>query len=134
MTLVWEYGRFWKNQVLVTSFILLNTIFPTFFLVNNEIHELKESFAPDLIPNLIPSSALELPATSSTTKYLEDNLQRIFKIVLEAWTSIILIVFLEKPYKKLLKANFLNMYCTKTYIEYYNFCQQCKNYFTMVEA
>ena len=59
--------------------------------------------------------------TPTVPKYTKKELQRIFKIVLKAW---------DKP----LKARFLDVYCRKSYMECYNFCQQCENYVSTTEA
>lgn len=48
--------------------------------------------------NPAPNSILELFATSSTTKYLENNLQCIFKTTLKARTFVVLVAFPNKPY------------------------------------
>lgn len=37
-------------------------------------------------------------------------------------------------HKKPLKAKLSDVYCGKSYIECYNFCQQCKNYFANAGA
>lgn len=60
---------------------------------------------------------------SFTTKYREDNLSHIFKIVLKAKTPVALMTSSKSLYKRRLKVKFLDMYCGKTYIECYNFCQ-----------
>lgn len=82
----------------------------------------------------ITSKRLSIPdplTTSSTTKYLKNDLQHIFKTILEAKILITLIAILNKYFQRLFKAKFPNVYHGKTHMECYNFCQQCKNYFAM---
>ena len=63
-------------------------------------------------------------------KYTEKDLQRIFKTVLEAQVPTIA----EEPWDKLLKARSPDVYQEKSHIEYYNFCQQCEDYFATARA
>lgn len=64
-------------------------------LVDSKINELKRPFSPSRSTlNLAFSSALELPARSYIIKYLDDDLQCIFKTILEDKIStIVLLVF-----------------------------------------
>lgn len=55
-------------------------------------------------------------------------------MVLKVQTLIVITSLLKKYQERFLKARFPNLYKDKTYIGYYNFCQQCENYFTVVEA
>lgn len=50
-------------------------------------------------------------------KYTEDDLQRIVRAVLEAQ-----VLAYNEPRKKLLKTRFPDVYCSKSHMEYYNFC------------
>ena len=65
---------------------------------------------------------------SSVARYLENNLQWIFKTVLDFGPSLaptsalIIIPHYGGLYKKPLKAWFSNVYWSKSHIEYYNFC------------
>ena len=61
--------------------------------------------------------------------YIKENLQKILKTVLEARFPPS-----DKLCKKLLKAKSSDIYCNKSHIEYYNFYQQCKNYFIIARA
>ena len=85
----------------------------------------------------IPAPA-RLPAPiKSTARYSKENFQRIFKIVLEARAPILALqplVFPNEPLTRPLKARFPNLYCGKTHMECYNFCQECKDYFAIAEA
>lgn len=80
----------------------------TFFLINSKIEKLEELFAPGSAPSSEPST------TSSTTffaaKYLENDLQYILKTVLEAKTSLIIIISPKGQWKRLLKASFPDIY------------------------
>ena len=74
---------------------------------------------------------------NSTARYWEKDFQQIFKTVLEAKAFAPApqpLVFFEKTCKKFLKVKFSDLYCNKTYIECYNFCQQCKDYFATAGA
>ena len=73
---------------------------------------------------VVSAAALPVP------KYTKEDLQHIFKTVLEAQAPTIS----EEPWNKLLKACFLDVYCGKFHIKCYNFCQQCEDYFTNVGA
>lgn len=80
--------------------------------------ELERFFIPKRFST--PDSAFKpvskLFGTSFATKYLEDDLQRIFKIVLEARTpTILFIVFSKGLYERLLKAKSLNIYYSKIF-------------------
>ena len=80
-----------------------------------------------------PFSAL----ANSTNRYSEKDFQRIFKTVLEARApnpAPQLLVFLNRPRRRPLKTSFSNLYCGKTHIECYNFCQQCENHFATAGA
>lgn len=90
--------------------------------MDNEINELEKPFAPDSALDLTLSSVSKLFTTFSTDKYLEDNLQHSLKIILEAKTSVTCVIFLNKPYKKLLMIRFLDIDYGKTHMKCYNFC------------
>ena len=75
-------------------------------------------------------------ADTNVPKYSKDNLQWIFKAVLEAWAPALAsasapVVF-EVLWEKL-KARFPSVYREKSYIDCYNFCQQCEDYFAIKE-
>lgn len=55
--------------------------------------------------------------------------KKIFKIVLKAFVS-----FFDGPYKKFLKPRSPNVYCNKSHIKNYFFCQQCKDYFIVAKV
>ena len=80
-----------------------------------------------------PKPLADAPAAAThIAKYSEEDLQRILKTVLKARAlapasapaPIVTKVSWEK-----LKARFPNVYCGKSHIDCYNFCQQCENYF-----
>ena len=62
-------------------------------------------------------------------KYTEEDLQRILKTVLEA-RALPSDGIREKP----LKARSPDVYCGKSYMECYNFCQQCEDHFATAGA
>ena len=72
-----------------------------------------------------------VPTTVSVIpKYTKKDLQQILKAILEAHTP----TTSEEPYDKPLKACFLDVYCGKSHIKCYNFCQQYEDYFATTEA
>ena len=80
------------------------------------------------------------PATATNvSKYSENDLQRILKAVLEAQTPAPTpalapaLIISEAPWEKL-KARSLDVYHGKSYMDCYNFCQQCENYFATAKA
>lgn len=72
-----------------------------FSLNNSKINKLKGSSVLEKPPtwNFAPNSVPEPPTISSTTKYLEDDLQYIFKIVLEIKNSALFIALINDPHK-----------------------------------
>ena len=78
-------------------------------------------------------------AVTSVPKYSEDDLQRIFKAVLEAQAPVsapapFLAPVVSEVSREKLKARFLDVYRVKTHMDCYNFCQQCENYFATARA
>ena len=89
-------------------------------------------------PSKAKSLANALAVAFSVLKYSKDDLQQILKAVLEARapipipaptpTPVPAPVVSEVLWEKL-KTRSLDVYCGKSYMDCYNFCQQCKNYF-----
>ena len=84
-----------------------------------------------------------LIVTTNVPKYSEDNLQRIFKAVLEAQAPVsapapaptpALILIISKALQEKLKARSPDVYCGKSHMDCHNFYQQCENYFATVGA
>ena len=80
-------------------------------------------------------------AVTSVPKYSEDDLQQILKAVLEAWAPISTLVpapvpafVVSKVPREKLKARFPDVYYEKSHMDYYNFCQQCEDYFATARA
>ena len=85
-------------------------------------------------------------ANSFVVRYLENDLQQIVKIILEARplptpapTPVLAPVIAAFPhYERLherpLKAHFSDIYQGKTYLKYYTFFQQCKDHFATADA
>ena len=83
---------------------------------------------------------------SSMVRYLEDDLQRIVKTILEARLLLALplapipasviaaALQYEGPGKRPLKARFVDIYQSKTHLECYNFFWQCKDHFVTANA
>ena len=85
--------------------------------------------------------AISGSADSSVVRYLEDNLQRIFKTVLDSRppAPIPTPVVAGAPYsegsrERPLKARFPDIYWGKSHLEYYNFFQRCKDHFATAGA
>ena len=89
------------------------------------------------------------PATNSIPKYSEDDLQRIFKAVLEAQALVPALTpilapapafvlapapIVAKAHLEKLKARSPDLYRGKSHMNWYNFCQQCEDYFAIAEA
>ena len=75
--------------------------------------------------------------TTDVSKYSKDDLQQIFKTVLEVQAPMstsapipaLAAAAFEKPRNKPLKARSPNVYYAKSHMDCYNFCQQCEDYF-----
>ena len=73
-----------------------------------------------------PNGPLGLKSPAAATnilKYSENDLQQIFKTVLEARIPVPAPAASEEPRDKPLKPRFLDVYCRKSHKDYYNFCQ-----------
>ena len=96
-------------------------------------------------PSGTKPSVTNAPAAINIPKYSEDNLQQIFKSVLEARAlafastpvlapaSTLALIVAEAPREKL-KARSSDVYRRKFHIDCYNFCQQYENYFATAGA
>ena len=80
-------------------------------------------------------------AAINVPKYSEDDMQWIFKTVLEAWAPIpapvpapISAPVVSKVPREKLKACSPDIYREKFHIDCYNFCQQCEDYFAITGA
>lgn len=82
-------------------------------------------------PSTSPGSST---TSSSMPNYSKDEFQRILKAVLEARTPAIAASLLKDPRERPLKARLPDVYRGKIHLEYYNFCQQCKNHFATAGA
>lgn len=70
-----------------------------------------------------PEPCAILVTTSFITKYLKDNLLYIFETGQKVKILAAPIRPPKSPWKNPLEARFPNIYCKKTYIKCYNFCQ-----------
>ena len=87
-----------------------------------------------------PPIANALTAATSVPKYSKDDLQQILKTVLQD-TALALVfaptptpvptLIVAKARQEKLKAHFPNVYCGKSHMDYYNFCQQYEDYFAI---
>ena len=69
------------------------------------------------------------PAEPPVAKYTKEDLQKILRAVLEARAPPS-----DSPCEKPLKARLPDVYCGKSHMECYNFCQQCKDHFATAGA
>lgn len=78
-----------------------------------------------LVLSSYPIPTLDIPPTTlSVTKYIEKNLQCIFKIILEAQALVLApITFLKGSREYFFIACFPNVYYIENYLNCYNFCQ-----------
>ena len=106
------------------------------------------TLAPTAIRAPTPAAALVVAplaasssANSSVVRYLEDDLQRIFRTILNCKPPVPVpapvvaaVPHFEGLCKRPLKARFLEIYWDKTHLKCYNFFQQCKDHFTIAAA
>ena len=69
------------------------------------------------------------PSTFLVAQYTEKDLQKILRTILKASASLF-----DGPREKSLKTRSPDVYCGKSHIEYYNFCQQYKDHFATARA
>ena len=98
-------------------------------------HPCRERISESLLESLPPpepshdETPVNLLAEPPVAKYIEEDLQRIFRTVLKTRVSSFHSLR-EKP----LKAKLPDVYYGKSHIECYNFCQQCEDYFATARA
>ena len=80
-----------------------------------------------------PWGLKSLAAATSIPKYSKYDLQWILKVVLEAQAPAPAPVISKVPRKKL-KSRSPDVYYGKSHMDYYNFCQQCEDYFATAGA
>ena len=115
MTSVWDRSRLCRK----CPFVALLDSFPSSELDDKFFNQSTKPSKSHL--NVI------LTTTFLVLKYTEKDWQQILKTLLKAQAPITS----EKFQNKLLKAYSPNVYRSKFYIEYYNFCQQYENYFAI---
>ena len=103
----------------------------------------KDNNTPIVLHALTPITTiipLVVFALSSVAQYLKDNLQRIFRTILN-FKLLVLPPTLapafqqyKSTYKRPLKAWFSNVYWGKTHLKCYNFFQHYKDYFAIAGA
>ena len=69
------------------------------------------------------------PAESPVTKYTEEDLQKILRMVFKSRAPPS-----DGSCEKSLKAKLPDVYCGKSHMECYNFCQKCEDHFAIVGA
>lgn len=102
MTSIWGYGCFHRER---NSKGLSRSLSPPEFNYNKS-----------LIDSVIVNPVVNLFG-SFINKYIEEDLQGIFRTVLKTQLSLF-----NRPHKKLLKARLRDIYCSNFYIECYNLC------------
>lgn len=138
-TLYWEHLH--KNKAFLTCFDYSN------FRDYDSSKEMDDLFTPRIGPEkpiltfdifaLLGSPVfhnLPLFRVYLVPKHSDNDLQRIFKAISEAWTPATTAPLPESPREWPLKRKFLNMYQNKNHIECYNFCQYCKHHFAIAKA
>ena len=97
----------------------------------NDSGTLTYTSAVSLTPISTPPLAFALAAANSTVRYLDTDLQQIIKTVLDVRPPAPApktLFFPDSPCERPLKAKFFELYHGKTYMECYNFIQQCEDY------
>ena len=123
MTPVWGRERLRWERFSVTPSVALSVALLDSFLSFKSGDKLSNQPVGPLKTKLPVTNAV---AATSILKYSEHDLQRIFKAVLEAQALAPIptpaFVVFKAPQEKL-KANFPDIYCEKSHINCYNFCQ-----------
>ena len=147
MTLVWGRGSLRLEHPSVVPYIapsivpcITPSVTPPDFFLPSKIGDKLSNQPAGFSRAKLPIADATATATS-ISKYSEDDLQRIFKAVLEAQapapapapTPTLAPVIFEMPREKL-KARSLDVYCGKSHIDCYNFCQQYGDYFATARA
>lgn len=89
---------------------------------------------PSLEIFILPGSSARPDSSTASfliLEYSKDDLQQIFKAVLETRTSTVTAPLPEDLWERLLKVRFPDIYQGKTDMKCYNFCQRCKDYFAI---
>ena len=81
-----------------------------------------------------PARILAPNPTKQVLKYMNDDLQRATKLVLELFCQGQQYQLLSERQQRHLKAPFSDFYKEKLYIDCYHFLQQCKDYFNTAKA
>ena len=109
------------------------------------------SIAPSVAPSIAPPDSFpppeseiseqlpKSPTNTSIPKYSKDDLQWILKAVLEAQTLVpapapVPVPIVSEVSREKLKARSPDVYCGKSHMDCYNFCQQCEDYFATARA
>ena len=87
----------------------------------------ESSFHPESSHDETPVNPLAIEPPIA--KYIKKDLYRILRTVLKAQA-----LLSDGAHKKLLKAKSPDVYCGKSHMESYNFCQQCKDHFATAGA
>ena len=153
MILVQGRGRPRQERLSVSPFVALSVAPSDFFSPPKSSDKLSDQ--PAKTSGTKSPVANALVAATHISKYSKDDLQRIFKAVLEAQAPASALaptpalapasalapapalapasIVSELPREKL-KARSPDIYCEKSHIDCYNFCQQCEEYFATAGA
>ncbi len=91
-------------------------------LGSNESRPLEALFGPE-VPAGLPQALL--PTAPDVVRYTQKDMDHLLQTFFQA---------LKDGSGNKLKAKISDVYCGRSHIEYYNFCQQCENHFTTCEA
>ena len=138
MTSVRGRGRLYRKHYSVAPFVAPSITPPDSFPPPESGDELSDQPARS---SRVKSHVAKASTTTSVLKYSEDDLQRILKAVLEAEAPIPIsipaptpaLIVAETPWEKR-KVRSPDVYRGKSYVDCYNFCQQCENYFATAET
>ena len=141
MTSVWSRGRL-RQECLSVTLSVVPSVAPLDSSPPLESSD-KLSEQPARVSRT-KSPVVDAPVTAiNISKYSKNDLQRIFKTILEAQAPASTLVpaptpapapvVFELPWEKL-QAFSPSKYCGKSHMDYYNFCQQCEDYFATAGA
>lgn len=124
-TTIIRHRRFCKDQASITPL----TPSQDAFLISNGDKELGLSASTFAPPESAANPTLgSISAILQVPKYTKNDLQRIFKVVLDVKPFATRKNF-NKSQERILKPWALDVYMNKFHIDCYNFIQQCENYF-----
>ena len=136
MTSVWGHGRPRRERLSIAPSIAPSIALPSSSPSPESGDELSDEPARLSEEKPLANSP---PTVISIPKYSEDDLQRIFKALLEARAlapapALVPALIVSEVSREKLKAHSPDVYRGKSHIDCYNFCQQCEDYFATAGA